>query len=63
MDLLLAWSTDIPSAYLEVLTKEHVCVIADPEFGLLEGHLLIIVCGLMTYIPAEPDGMKDLLTS
>ena len=43
---LVAWSTDIPSAYLEALTKEHVCIIAGPEFGPLEGHLLIIVHAL-----------------
>ena len=30
---LVAWSTDIPSAYLKALTKEHVCIIAGPEYG------------------------------
>ena len=43
---LVAWSAYIPSAYLEALTKEHVCIIASPEFGPLEGHLLIIVWAL-----------------
>src|SRR5687768_17622379 len=30
---LVAWLTDIPSAYLEALTNESVCIIAGPEFG------------------------------
>ena len=36
------WATDIGNAYLESKTKEKVCIIAGPEFGELEGHLLII---------------------
>ena len=39
---LLLWSTDIGNAYLEATTKEKVCIIAGPEFGSLEGHLLLI---------------------
>ena len=36
------WATDIGNAYLEALTSEKVCIRAGPEFGDLEGHLLII---------------------
>ena len=36
------WSTDIGNAYLESYTQEKVCFYAGPEFGDLEGHLLII---------------------
>ena len=43
---LSLWSTDIGSAYREAKTKEKVYIIAGPEFGELEGHLLIIVKAL-----------------
>ena len=43
---LETWSTDIGSAYLEAETKEKVCIIAGPEFGELEGHLMIILKAL-----------------
>eukprot|EP00977_Amphora_coffeiformis_P021195 scaffold9003_cov115-Amphora_coffeaeformis.AAC.2 len=33
---------DIGNAYLEAYTKEKVCTIAGPEFGQLQGHMLII---------------------
>eukprot|EP00977_Amphora_coffeiformis_P003476 scaffold640_cov166-Amphora_coffeaeformis.AAC.12 len=33
---------DIGNAYLEAYTKEKVCTIAGPEFGPLQGHMLII---------------------
>ena len=39
---LLLWGGDIGSAYLEALTKERVYIIAGPEFGPLEGHILVI---------------------
>ena len=39
---LTVWGTDIGNAYLEAFTKERVCIIAGPEFGELEGHLLLI---------------------
>ena len=39
---LQVWGTDITSAYLEAFTDEKVCIIAGPEFGKLEGHLLVI---------------------
>ena len=34
---------DVSFAYLEAYTQEKVCFIAGPEFGPLEGHLLVIV--------------------
>ena len=43
------WSTDIGNAYLETHTKEKVYIIAGPEFGYREGHVLIVskaLCGL-----------------
>jgi Reverse transcriptase (RNA-dependent DNA polymerase) len=36
------WSTDIGNAYLEAYTTEKVFIIAGPEFGEREGHILII---------------------
>jgi len=39
---LKIWSTDIGNAYLETHTKEKVYIIAGPEFGDREGHVLII---------------------
>jgi Reverse transcriptase (RNA-dependent DNA polymerase) len=39
---LQVWSTDIGNAYLEAMTSEKVYIIAGPEFGDLEGHILII---------------------
>jgi len=46
---LKIWSTDIGNAHLETHTKEKVYIIADPEFGDCEGHVLIMskaLCGL-----------------
>ena len=37
------WGTDIGNAYLESYTSEKVAFIAGPEFGELEGHLMIII--------------------
>jgi hypothetical protein len=37
-----AYATDIGNAYLEAVTREKVCIRAGPEFGTLEGHLLIV---------------------
>ena len=36
------WSTDIGNAYLEATTNERVYIIAGPEFGDHQGHILII---------------------
>ena len=43
---LQVWSTDIGNAYLEAMTQEKVYIIAGPEFGELEGHLLVIAKAL-----------------
>jgi hypothetical protein len=36
------WSTDIGNAYLEAKTKEKLVIVAGPEFGKLQGHMLVI---------------------
>ena len=38
---MVPWATDIGNAYLEAVTSEKVYIRAGPEFGELEGHLLI----------------------
>ena len=40
------WAADISNTYVMSYTNEKVCIIAGPEFGSLEGHLLIIVHAL-----------------
>ena len=37
-----SWGTDVGNAYLEAKTKEKVYIIAGPEFGDLQGHVLLI---------------------
>jgi len=39
---LKIWSTDIGNAHLETHTEEKVCLIARPEFGDREGHVLVM---------------------
>jgi hypothetical protein len=36
------WATNIGNAYLEAKTSELLFIVAGPEFGDLEGHMLII---------------------
>jgi hypothetical protein len=36
------WATNIGNAYLEAKTSELLFIIASPEFGDLEGHMLVI---------------------
>jgi hypothetical protein len=36
------WATDIGNAYLEARTSELLFIVASPEFGDLEGHMLVI---------------------
>jgi hypothetical protein len=36
------WATDVGDEYLEALTSEKVYIIAGPEYGELEGHVLVI---------------------
>ena len=46
---LQLWGADVGNAYLEAKTKEKVYIVAGPEFGELEGQILIIyksTCGL-----------------
>ena len=42
LDGMEPWAADIGNAYLEALNSEKVCIRAGPEFGDLEGHLIII---------------------
>ena len=42
LDGMKPWVTYIGNAYLKALTSEKVCIRTGPEFGNLEGHLLII---------------------
>ncbi|MEL7079570.1 MAG: reverse transcriptase domain-containing protein, partial [Cyanobacteria bacterium J06582_2] len=58
---------DVGNAYLEAYTKERVYIVAGPEFGELEGHILIIVkalYGLRTsgarYHEKFADTMRDM---
>jgi hypothetical protein len=39
---LKMWTTDVGNAYLEATTSEKVYIIAGPEFGDREGHILVI---------------------
>jgi hypothetical protein len=36
------WATNMGNAYLEVYRAEKLFIVAGPEFGELEGHMLII---------------------
>jgi hypothetical protein len=66
---LKLWSTDIGNAYLEAYTSEKVYIIAGPEIGDREGHILIISkslygwqsSGLRWHVP-EPLGNHVTLT-
>src|SRR5210317_1397723 len=42
LNRLHLWNTNIGNAYLEAYTDEKVYIIAGPEFGDREGHVLII---------------------
>jgi hypothetical protein len=55
---------DISSAYLEAYTQEKVCFLAGPEFGPLQGHLMIIeraLYGLRTSGARWHDRFSDTL--
>jgi len=61
---LKTWSTDIGNAYLETYTKEKVYIIAGPEFGDREGHVLVIskaLCGLHSSRLRWSEGLADVL--
>ena len=40
------WGADVGNAYLEAYTDEKLCIMAGPEFKVLQGHLLIMVKAL-----------------
>jgi hypothetical protein len=42
LNQLETWATDIGNAYLEAETSEKLYIIAGPEFGIREGHTLVI---------------------
>jgi hypothetical protein len=54
---------DIGSAYLEAYTSKKVYIIAGPEFGDGEGHILVISNALYGLQKAEPDGTIDSPTA
>ena len=39
---MLLWMADAGNAYLKAWTKERLYIVAGPEFGPLEGHILIV---------------------
>jgi hypothetical protein len=53
MDL---WATDIGNAYLEAYTAMKRVIIGGPEFGEMEGHILIISKALYRYGPLDSTG-------
>ncbi len=42
LNVMETWATDIGNAYLEAETTAKVYIIAGPEFGEQQGHLLVI---------------------
>ncbi len=59
------WATDIGNAYLEAKTKEMLYIIAGPEFGTLEGHVLVIykaLYGLSTGDLCWHERLSDFLS-
>lgn len=60
------YATDIGNAYLETKTQEKVCIKAGPEFGELEGNLLIVykaLYGLRSSGKQFRDYLADYLNS
>ena len=64
------WATDVGNAYLEAKTLERVFIIAGPEFGELEGHLLVVfkaLYGLRTsglrWHERFADTLRDMYTT
>jgi len=63
-DIMKIWSTDVGNACLETHTEEKVCIIASPEFGDHEGHVLIVSkapCGLHSSAPRWSERLADVL--
>ncbi len=46
LNVLDLWGADVGNAYLEALTKEKLYIVAGPEFGELQGHILIFMKAL-----------------
>jgi Reverse transcriptase (RNA-dependent DNA polymerase) len=60
------WTTDVGNTYLESYTEKKVCFIAGPEFGTLEGLLMIIVRALYGLKSSEKrwhERLFDILVS
>jgi hypothetical protein len=51
------WATNIGNAYLEAKTSELLFIIASPEFGDLEGHMLSTKC-CTNFVPQAYAGMN-----
>ena len=77
LNKLLLWGGDVGNAYLEALTKAKLYIIAGPEFGELQGHILIIYKALYrtrtggacwhdkffdTLLHVLPNHKRDILT-
>ena len=61
---LETWATDVGNAYLEAKTSEKVYIVAGPEFGEREGHILVIhkaLYGLRTSGARWHDRFADCL--
>ena len=57
---LEAYATDIGNAHIEAVTEEKVCVQAGPEFGPLEGHMLV-TCKALHGLRSSGKQFGDLL--
>jgi hypothetical protein len=60
------WGADIGNAYLEAKTKEKLFIVAGPEFGNREGHILIIrqaLYGMKTSGKRWHERFSDVLRS
>jgi hypothetical protein len=60
---LQTWATDIGNAYLEALTSEKVCIIAGPELGNLQRHVMIIYKALYAFAAQVLAGMTVFQTA
>jgi hypothetical protein len=52
------WATDIGNAYLEAKMSELLFIVASPEFGDLEGHVIIMYKVLYDFVPQVYNGMN-----
>ena len=61
---LVAWSTNIPSAYLETFTNQNIWILVGPEFSSPKRQLLIIIkafYGLRSSGARWHDRLADIL--